>query len=142
MMIDVKNAEIVNMDNAAKQVTFKLSPFYYNSLLLFPAKNNYVRLRIGKVVKARTTGEDSQNHHINGHIQQIAIDTGNNFDDMKTACKYEAISRGYPFRTIRGRVIPYSETEIDTIQAGYLIDTIHQIAAEMGIKLREGEDGR
>jgi hypothetical protein len=87
--------------------------------------------------RLRTTGEKSQNHRINGFIQQIAESTGQDFDSIKIYCKGEAMARGYPFDTIKGKVIPWSETRIDTIQAGYLIDSIEQLAAEMGIVLKE-----
>jgi len=102
-------------------------------------KREYDRVRLSKPVRMRTTGDGSQNHHINGHCAEIAAQTGNDFDTVKTACKYEAISAGYPFDTIRTRVIPWSETRIDTVQAGILIDTIHRIAAEFGVALTEAE---
>jgi hypothetical protein len=96
-----------------------------------------MRADLSKPGKPRTTGEGSQSHHINGHVQQIANETGNSFDDVKLAAKHEAITRGYPFRTISGQVIPHSESEIDTVAAGHLIETLHQIAAELDIRLRE-----
>jgi hypothetical protein len=99
----------------------------------------YVRVDLARPGRPRTTGEDSQNHHINGHIAEIASETGQDFDTVKLALKKMAVSRGYPFRTekITGEVVPYSETELDTVQAGILIDTIHQFAAEFGIRLME-----
>ena len=100
-------------------------------------KPMFDRVRISRPVKRRTTGEGSQNHHINGHVQQIAQETGNDFSTVKQACKEEAISAGYPFDTFGERIIPWSETRINTEQAGILIDTIHRIAAEMGVMLNE-----
>jgi hypothetical protein len=88
---------------------------------------------------SRSTGWKSQNHHINGHIAQIAEATGNDFDTVKMYCKTEAIGHGYPTDTIRDIVIPWSESRIDTLQASFLIDTIHQLAAELGISLIEEE---
>jgi len=41
-------------------------------------------VEIKKWYKRRSTGPHSMNHHINGHIQQIAIETGNDFDTLKT----------------------------------------------------------
>jgi hypothetical protein len=89
-----------------------------------------------KFYQRRTTGWKSQSHHINGHCQQIAEATGNDFDAIKTYCKTQAISRGYPFDTIKGQVVPWSETRIDVLQASILIDEIHHIAADEGILLR------
>jgi len=97
----------------------------------------YVRIQLLKPSMPRTTGEASQNHHINGHVQQIAMETGNDFDTVKLAAKYQAISMGYPFRTVFDQVVPYSETELDTEQAGILIEALHFIAAESNIRLRE-----
>jgi hypothetical protein len=103
-------------------------------------KDHYYRIRIDRPRKARTTGERSQNHHINGHCQQIAIETGNDLETVKMYCKEQAISEGYPFDEFGGRAIPYSETRIDTVQAGVLIETIHRLAAELGIVLVEYPD--
>jgi len=97
----------------------------------------YVRVQLTKPGKPRTTGPGSQSHHLNGHVQQIAIETGNDFEAVKLAAKHEAISMGYPFRTIGHQVVPYSETELTTEQAGILIEALHRLAAELDIRLRE-----
>jgi hypothetical protein len=93
--------------------------------------------KCGYSSRPRTTGPKSQNRNINGLVQQISQATGNNFDTVKLWCKREAISRGYPFETFQGVMIPWSESRIDTIQAGYLIDTIHELAADLNIRLVE-----
>jgi hypothetical protein len=93
--------------------------------------------KCGAVKKPRTTGPFSQSHAINGAIAQIAQETGNDFDTVKLWCKRTAIQQGYPFDTFKGVIIPWSETRLDTIQAGILIDTIHRLAAELSIRLRE-----
>jgi hypothetical protein len=107
-------------------------------------------LELKRFYKARTTGQKSQNHHINGHTQQLCMITGNDFNTMKTFLKLGAIEQGYPFDTIIDPTVdpeaeqairkePWSETRIDTLQAGYLIDYIHQFADENGYKLIEGD---
>ena len=93
--------------------------------------------KCGHKRKPRTTGKDSQGAHINGHIAQIAQEKGEDFDTVKLWCKRTSISEGYPFDTFKGVIIPWSETRLDTIQAGILIDTIHRLAAELSIRLRE-----
>lgn len=104
-------------------------------------KGDYMQLRLSLPRRPRTTGWKSQNHHINGDIQQISIETGNSFSAVKDRMKELAIDRGYPIETLPdGSVKPQSEADIDTVQAGYLIDTIHQFAAEWDIALVE-EDG-
>jgi hypothetical protein len=87
-----------------------------------------------KWYQGRTKG---QNRAINGFIQQIAMATGQDFDTVKIYCKYEAISRGYPCDSIKDMVIPWSETRINTLQAGMLIDAIQQLAAELGVRLAD-----
>lgn len=100
----------------------------------------YLKVELSRPGKPRTTGEGSQNHAINGAVQIMAKELGYGFDEMKTALKMEAISRGYPFRTILGKVVPYSETELTTMQAGHLIETIIQIAAENNIRVEVGRE--
>jgi hypothetical protein len=87
--------------------------------------------------RPRTTGPYSQNHHINGEIMQICKETGNDFETVKLWAKRAAMAEGYPFDQFRGVAIPWSETRIDRLQAGILIETIHRLAAELGIRLRE-----
>lgn len=105
-------------------------------------KTQQVRVTLKKPGRPRTTGERSQNHAINGYCAQIAKETGQDFDTVKMAMKKMAIGRGYPFRTekLTGEVIPFSETEINTVQAGYLIDTIYQFATEYEIRLMNYEE--
>ena len=120
-------------------ISFKV-PEYLKPLLyayIVRNKTNQYRVRIEKPRKKRSTGEGSQNHHINGHVQQIAVETGNDFDTIKTYVKTRAVDMGYPFDTIKGVVIPWSETRIDTEQAAILIEACHLTAAEEGIILRE-----
>jgi hypothetical protein len=99
----------------------------------------YLNVKIGRPSKPRTTGELSQNHHVNGHIQQICQETGNDFDAVKLYCKTRALERGYPFDTINGVIIPWSETRLDTEQCAIFIEAIHQVAAEEGVELIENE---
>ncbi len=98
---------------------------------------NFDRLLIKTPYKPRSTGKYSQSHHLNGHCQQIARKTGNDFDSVKYSMKYMAISEGYPFDTVNKVVVPWSETRIDTRQAKILIDLIHRWADENGIVLKE-----
>jgi len=102
-------------------------------------RGGYMRIQISPPFKHRSTGEKSQNHHINGHCQQIANETGEDFDIIKAEAKRRAIKRGYPIRTnVFGEAVPISETETDSEQAGFLIDSLHEIADFLNIKLNEG----
>jgi len=97
--------------------------------------------------KRRSTGPFSQSHHLNGHIQQICNDTGNDFDDVKLYVKRRAFKRGLPFATKpNGDILysladleplPISETQMTTEQCSWCIEETHELAAELGIRLIE-----
>ena len=96
-------------------------------------KCGYVEIR-----RARTTGPQSQNHHLNGHVQQIAQETGEDFDVVKREIKRRARKRGYPFKTSRfGYAVPKSEAEATVEECAMLIDERHEVAAFLSIALRE-----
>ena len=98
----------------------------------------WLQIRVSRPRRPRTTGWKSQNHHINGHCQQISTATGNSFSAVKQRMKELAIDRGYPMETLPdGSAAPKSEGDIDTVEAGLLIDTIHQFAAEWDVPLEE-----
>ena len=115
------------------------APYGYRSELEKLSRSDSLIITINKERKPRTTGEYSQNHHLNGHIQQIAVETGNDFSAVKAVVKQMAVSMGYPFRTLKGMVIPYSESEASTVECAILIEAAHMLAAEQGIILRETE---
>ena len=95
-------------------------------------------VKMGKPRLPRTTGEGSQNHHLNSHIAQIAHDQMDEFDDVKMEIKRRAIKRGYPFRTDSfGNVIPQSEADASTVECAMLIEEAHEVAAFLGIRLKE-----
>ncbi|MFW6120729.1 MAG: hypothetical protein ACOC80_07485 [Petrotogales bacterium] len=99
---------------------------------------HYEKLRISQPFRPRSTGKKSQNHRINGFIQQICTETGYNFVAMKYYLKKRAIGRGYPFYTDpEGHAVPKSEADISVEEAKLLIDEIEQFAAEAGITLIE-----
>ena len=109
-------------------------------------RGGMVQFTIGRPVKPRTIGLKSQQSHFNGHCQQVAMDTGQPFDQVKKEMKRLAISRGYPILYDEkgipiydeyGREQGISEASANTIEGGYLIETIHQFADENGIDLIE-----
>jgi len=106
-------------------------------LALFKAENAF-KLTIEPPFRKRSTGKNSQNHRINGFIQQIAVSTGVPFNGLKEYCKAEAIGEGYPFVTLpTGAVMGKSEADISVDEAMILSATIERIAAEWGIVLAE-----
>lgn len=113
---------------------------YGPALQALALKHGVVAVRVSAPRKRRTTGERSQSHHLNGHIQTIAMETGNDFDAVKTVVKLRAISMGYPFKTYQGITVPQSEADASTVECALLIDAVHQLAAEEGITLVEYEE--
>ena len=54
----------------------------------------------------------------------------------------KAISKGYPYITTKhGVVRPLSESEASTEQCAILIETVHEVAGFLGVRLKEYEDG-
>ena len=104
-------------------------------------------ITLARPKKKRTTGKYSQNHHLNGHIQQICEETGNDFQTVKLYIKKEALKRGYPTKVrdgeqiidLWGNPIPISEGEANTVECGYLIEEVHILASDLGIILKENE---
>ena len=103
------------------------------------AKNNdYVRVVLQRPRVKRSTGDKSQNHHLNGHIMQICAETGNDYESVKFAVKMTAIEQyGYPYETIAGHIVPRRESDTDTAECALLIEAAHYIAADLGIILKE-----
>jgi hypothetical protein len=95
-----------------------------------------------KILRAkRSVGKYSQNHRINGFIQQICKATGNNFTVVKEYLKIESLGEGYPFETLpNGKTMPKSEADLDTAEASIFIKTIERFAAEWDIRLIEASD--
>ena len=100
--------------------------------------NDYVLVTIASPKRPRTTGERSQNHHLNGHIMQICAETGNDYDVVKNAVKMIAVEQmGYPYTDFHGVITPKSESESSTDECAKLIEAAHILAADLGIILRE-----
>ena len=111
-------------------------------------KNRRVHILVEPERKGRTTGDYSQSHHLNGHIQQISKATGQPFEDVKRFVKQRAITFGYPIKTIAGnpvtdlwgQVVGISEADASTKDCALLIECTHQLAQELDITLEEGHE--
>lgn len=107
--------------------------------------NDYVKVIFKIPYKKRTQGKKSQNSAIHGYAQQIANYTGDEMEVIKMYCKQRAIKRGYPVKRdnngdviisrLTGEPIPESSANCNTVEAGYLIDELIQLASELGITL-------
>ena len=87
----------------------------------------------------RSTGEASQNHHLNGHIQQICMAIGEtDFDSIKDYVKRKAVGMGLPSTTLKnGDILPMRERDSDSFECYLMIEAAHLLAAEEGIFLKE-----
>ena len=100
--------------------------------------NDYVLVTIASPKRPRTTGDGSQNHHLNGHIMQICAETGNDYEAVKNAVKMLAVEQmGYPYTDFHGVITPKSESESSTDECAKLIEAAHILAADLGMVLKE-----
>lgn len=99
---------------------------------------DYVSCVFAPPYKPRTTGENSQNHHLNGHILQVCNETGNDYDTIKYCVKMTAVEKfDYPYTEIAGHIVPKRERDCNTEECAKLIEAVHLLAAELSIVLRE-----
>ena len=100
--------------------------------------NGFVLITMQPPKRPRTTGKDSQNHHLNGHIMQIVNETGNDYETVKYCVKMIAVENmAYPYKTIAGHIIPQPESQASTDECAKLIEAAHILAADLGIILQE-----
>lgn len=100
--------------------------------------NDFVLITLQPPKRPRTTGADSQNHHLNGHIMQICNETKNSYDAIKYCIKMLAVEEmGYPYELIDGHIWPKPERESSTDECALLIEAAHVWAAQHGIILQE-----
>ena len=100
--------------------------------------NDYVLVTMQPPKRPRTTGKNSQNHHLNGHIMQICNETGSSYNAVKDEIKRIATEEmGYPYEEINGHIHPIGESESSTDECAKLIEAAHVLAADLGIILQE-----
>lgn len=100
--------------------------------------NDFVLVTMQPPKRPRTTGKDSQNHHLNGHIMQICNETGSDYETIKYCVKMIAVEQfGYPYRIIAGHIIPQPESASSTDECALLIEAAHMLAAQLSIILQE-----
>ena len=100
--------------------------------------NGYVLVTLQPPKRPRTTGKESQNAHLNGHVMQICNETGNDYDSVKDAVKMIAVENlAYPYKTIGGKIVPQRERECSVEDCAKLIEAAHILAADLGIILQE-----
>ena len=105
----------------------------------------YVSITFKPPYKKRTSGPNSQNSCIHGYAFAIAEFMGEELERVKFYAKRRAFRRGYPvkkdddgaivYSMLDGEPMPASSAEINTVEAGYLIEELQQLAAELGVVL-------
>lgn len=131
-------------------VSFEIPRLYeaeYRELVRKAPDHERFDLEISVPSKKRSTGRYSQGNHFNGHVQQICVATGNEFNDVKLYLKRQCFKRGLRFATkADGSILysladmqplPISESEMTTEECAWCIEAAHELAAEYGIPLRE-----
>ena len=100
--------------------------------------NDYVLVTMQPPKRPRTTGENSQNHHLNGHVMQISNVTGAGYSAVKDEVKRIAVeTMGYPYEIVNGHIHPKGESDSSTDECAKLIEAAHVLAADLGIILQE-----
>lgn len=99
---------------------------------------DFVLITMQPPKRPRTTGKDSQNHHLNGHIMQICNETAAGYSAVKDEVKRIAVENmGYPYEIINGHIHPKGESDSSTDECNLLIEAAHVLAADLGIILIE-----
>ena len=100
--------------------------------------NGYVLVTLQPPKRPRTTGAESQNHHLNGHVMQISNVTGAGYSAVKDEVKRIAVeTMGYPYEIVNGHIHPKGEGDSSTDECALLIEAAHVLAADLGIILIE-----
>ena len=105
----------------------------------------FVSLSFAVPYKKRTSGRHSQNSAIHGFASCIADYTGEELERIKFYCKRRAMRRGYQVKKdelgnivmskLDGEPMPESSGRVNTVEAGYLIEELQQLAGELGVIL-------
>lgn len=113
---------------------------------IFIKKGGFTGMKLIPPRTRRSTGKGSQNHHLNGHCQFIAMELGQPFEDVKKYVKQMAIDQGYPIAEdldgvpmvdLWGQSVPISEADASVEECGFAIEASHRFAVEYGLVLPE-----
>jgi hypothetical protein len=102
----------------------------------------YLTLRLSLPHRPRSTGWKSQNAHLHGHIRQLCEPTGYTMSEMKQIIKEDTPSWPVEYKEFRGkrRAVYASEADISMEVASEAIEICHVVAADLGVRLQEGEE--
>lgn len=106
----------------------------------------HVTVKISTPHRPRSTGKGSQSAHFHGHVQSIAMETGQPAEDVKSYLKAKAVDLGYPMLmdtegnpilNLWGTYQGISEADASVEDEIKLIEAAHMLAADLGIRLIE-----
>ncbi len=108
-------------------------------------RNGFVTIKVTGPRRYKSTGNNSQNSLFHDNINQIALETGNEFGTVKEYCKSKAVSMGYPHKSnpdgdrlfdLYGEPVGISFADATVEDAKIAIEATIMLAAELGIRLR------
>jgi hypothetical protein len=144
MSVVIPNAVVTELDHG--RLTLMVPTFYQVKAgevvdRCLKKNNGFCKVTIDVPAKPRTTGELSQNNHAWGHATQIAAGLSQGDDPRDVLYDACIATAGYPTRMNKFcRIVPQSWSMATTVQAAAVIETLHRIAAEFGITLKEGKE--
>lgn len=132
--------QVVSFDKDILQLRVPSEGGFNARLAKYIGNERSIVCEFSRIRKRRSTGEKSQNHHLNGHIVDImracGMTTPKEYDQVKTEIKRIAhLTFGYPADKT-GHFFK-SEAECNTEECAWLIEAAHLLAAELGIVLTE-----
>lgn len=96
--------------------------------------SGFVSVTLSKPYKSKTQKENSKYWVL---CTELGRELGMSKEEVSEGVKERAIERGYPFTVnkITGSYIPKSIREDNTKEQAILIETVYQVASEMGVYL-------
>ena len=92
-------------------------------------------IELKKWYNRRSTGWKSQSHHLWGHATQLGEHLG--YDKSEMMYLIADMTPSWPRITWRGHTRSASESAINSYTAAEAIETMHRVAAQEGVNLRE-----
>ena len=143
-MIEITGTIKINPDQSITITaqTYGKPEILDEAMKLVKEHNSFCNIKITRPSHPRSTGNRSQNSHIWGHCSDMSKQakskkwTPTAVHQLMKALTVKA-QKDYPFFEYRGFMIYASDSEINSLQANNLIETIHQFADENNFWLTE-----
>lgn len=124
-------SQIVSQDRLAFGMTYEKIPH-----------GKVCNIDVSQWYPRKSTGPESQNNHAFGHARQIGQHIGEDVEEVLRGACIRAEKRGFPIhRNAFGEAIPLRWSEVDSAQASYVIDQLHEDGSFLGLQLIESDWG-